>query len=183
VSIETRVWPIDWRQIWCLGWTLAYFSGKQPFSQRISRTLLSDSERYEIWQIWGTDQSTLISRISWTLIWGSRDTMRRHASVLHWCTCKVVFRQLPMIADSFSVVSIHCVARGLGASLLYKCPASRCRFLWQHGLLVVIFYNVVAKWLWWWWTRNIRNEGIRRWTSVQSNWHKAPHHRHMWTVQ
>jgi len=41
-----------------------------------------------------------------------------------------------MFADSFSVLSIHCVARGLGASFLYKCPASRCGFLRQHGLLV-----------------------------------------------
>jgi len=26
-----------------------------------------------------------------------------------------------MFADSFSVLSIHCVARGLGVSFLYKC--------------------------------------------------------------
>ena len=44
---------------------------------------------------------------------------------LSWYTCKVVFRQLPyMFADSFSVLSIYCV-RGLGASSLYKFPASR----------------------------------------------------------
>ena len=29
---------------------------------------------------------------------------------------------LPMSAESFSVVSIHCVARRLGASFLHKCP-------------------------------------------------------------
>ena len=30
-----------------------------------------------------------------------------------------------MFADNFNVVSIHCVARELGASFLCKCPASR----------------------------------------------------------
>ena len=34
---------------------------------------------------------------------------------------EVVFRQLPHVADSFNVLSSYCVARGLGASLLYKC--------------------------------------------------------------
>jgi len=42
-----------------------------------------------------------------------------------------------MFANSSSVVSIHCVARGLGASFLYKCSASRDGFLRQHGLLVL----------------------------------------------
>jgi len=36
-----------------------------------------------------------------------------------------VFRQLLMFANSFSVLSIHCVARGLGATFLYKCFTSR----------------------------------------------------------
>ena len=62
--------------------------------------------------------------------------MRRHASVLHWYTCKVVFfDNFPMFADSFSVLSIHCVARELDASFLYKCPASHGGSLRQHGLL------------------------------------------------
>jgi len=38
---------------------------------------------------------------------------------------KSVFDNFPMFADSFNVLSIHCVARGLGASFLHKCPASR----------------------------------------------------------
>jgi len=42
-----------------------------------------------------------------------------------------------MFADSFSVVSIHCVAHGLGASFLYKCPVSHGSSLRQHGLLVL----------------------------------------------
>jgi len=63
--------------------------------------------------------------------------MRRHASVLHWYTWKVVFRQLPHVTDSFNVLSVHCVTSGSGASFLqYKCPTSRGGSLRQHGLLV-----------------------------------------------
>jgi len=38
---------------------------------------------------------------------GSRDTMQRHASVLHWYTCKWFFDNFPMYADSSRVLSIH----------------------------------------------------------------------------
>jgi len=41
--------------------------------------------------------------------------MRRYALVLHWYACKVVFfDNFPMFADSFSVLSIYRVDRGLG---------------------------------------------------------------------
>jgi len=61
----------------------------------------------------GVLQSKLIPRILWALVRGSRDTMRRHTSVLQWYTCKVC-RQLPHVCRySFSVLSIHCVAQGL----------------------------------------------------------------------
>jgi len=43
-----------------------------------------------------------------------------------------------MFADSFSVLSVHCVARGLGASFLYKWPASPGGSLRQHSLLVYL---------------------------------------------
>jgi len=43
---------------------------------------------------------------------------------------KRFFDNFPMFADSFRLASIHCVARGLGASFLYKCS------LQQYGLLV-----------------------------------------------
>ena len=42
----------------------------------------------------------------------------------------------PMFADSFSVVSIHCVAQGLGANFRYKCFALCGGSLRQCGLLV-----------------------------------------------
>jgi len=43
----------------------------------------------------------LIPWISRTLVQGSRDTMRRHASVLHWYTCKMFFRQFPHVCRQF----------------------------------------------------------------------------------
>jgi len=46
-----------------------------------------------------------------------------------------------MFADGFSVVSIHCVARGLRASFLYKCPTLRGGLLRQHGLLVSLSFH------------------------------------------
>ena len=68
--------------------------------------------------------------------------MRLHASVPHVCTYIVFFDN--NFADSFSVLSIHCVAPELGASFLYKCPATRGGSLGQHGLLVMhgAFYVV-----------------------------------------
>jgi len=54
---------------------------------------------------------------------------------------KWFFDNFPMFADSFSFLSIHCVARGLRASFLYKCPASRGRSLRQHDLLVCVSWQ------------------------------------------
>jgi len=45
-----------------------------------------------------------------------------------------------MFADSFNVLSVHCVARRLGAIFLYKCPASRGGSLQRHDLLVRFTY-------------------------------------------
>jgi len=49
---------------------------------------------------------------------------------------KWFFDKFPMFADSFRLISIHCVARGLGSSFLNKCPASRGGSLREHDLLV-----------------------------------------------
>jgi len=59
---------------------------------------------------------------------------------------KWFFDNFLVLADSFILVSIHCVARGLGASFLYKCPASRGSSLRQHGFLVkeIIYGNYVC---------------------------------------
>jgi len=51
-----------------------------------------------------------------------------------------------MFADSFSVVSIHCVARGLGASFLYKClhravvPCDSTAFLFLNYVTYVFTF-------------------------------------------
>jgi len=48
-----------------------------------------------------------------------------------------------MFAHSFKLVSLHCVARGLRTSFLYKCPTSRGSSLRQHGLRVVFVLVVL----------------------------------------
>jgi len=53
---------------------------------------------------------------------------------------KWFFDNFLMFADSFRLVSIHCVARGLGAGFPYKCPASRGSSVRQHGFLVLHLY-------------------------------------------
>jgi len=52
---------------------------------------------------------------------------------------KCFFDNFSMFADSFSVLSIHCVRRPKIRCKLsvYKCPASRSGSLRQHGLLVI----------------------------------------------
>ena len=52
---------------------------------------------------------------------------------------KWFFDNFLLFADSFRLVSVHCVARGLGASFLYKCPASCGGSVRQHGFLVFIY--------------------------------------------
>jgi len=52
---------------------------------------------------------------------------------------KWFFDNFPMFADSFSVLSIRCVARELGASFLCKCYSSRGGSLRQHHLTVCTF--------------------------------------------
>ena len=145
VSIETRVRPIDWWQIWWPSVNFGQLFREQHFPQRISRTHFVLA------------QPNLASSAGWPIETYSpnfvnfgpclRDTMRRHASVLH-CNDTVVkwfFDNFPMFANSSSVVSIHCVARGLGASFLYKCSASRDGFLRQHGLLVLNVADEVCR--------------------------------------
>ena len=55
------------------------------------------------------------------------------------------FDDFPMLADSFSAISIHCNARILFASFLYKCRASHGGWLRQHGLLVYFFLISVLR--------------------------------------
>jgi len=104
-----------------LGWTLAYFPGSKFFSTTdISHAFCQSATTFG-----DVGQFKLIPRTLWTLVRRSRDTRRRHASVLHWYTCKVVFRQFPhvAVADSFSVLSTHYVARGLGARFSVQVPS------------------------------------------------------------
>ena len=66
-----------------------------------------------------------------------------HQSFTDRYNCSGFFYNFPMFADSFSVLSIHCVARGLGANSLYKYPASRGAggSLRQHDLVEICLWT------------------------------------------
>jgi len=123
-----------------IAWTTAYFSREQNFSQRISRTLFVGARRNLAALVpRGLANRNLFPefRKFWFGDWGYHDIPcgDMHQSFTDTFV-KWLFDSFRMFAHSFSVVSIHCVVRGLGASFLYRCPASRASSLRQHSLLV-----------------------------------------------
>jgi len=120
-----------------LGWTLACFSGSKISPQRISRTFFIYWSRRNlaVLGVWPIDTYSPEFR-ELTPMWsGVKDYRSYFGSPVIPCgdmhqsftdaLAKWFFDNFPMFADSLSVLSVHCVARGLGASILYKCPASR----------------------------------------------------------
>ena len=137
-----------------LGWTLAYFSGKENFCTRdISHTFCRSATKFG--RVRGLANRHSPNLVNFGPIW-------YHAAI---CINPSQF------ADSFRLMSIHCVAWnltedreingestsmvwptlgsrtakeqnsvawGLAGSFLYKCPASRCSSLRRHGLLVYV---------------------------------------------
>ena len=86
----SRVSPIGWLQIW---WPIVF-----GLLFRLANFSTTD-----ISHIFVEAQRNLASLGGWPIKThfqnlvnfgpGSHDTMRRYASILHWCTCKVVLRQ------------------------------------------------------------------------------------------
>jgi len=114
---------------------LAYFSGPKFFDSGYLAHYLS--ARGEIWQRLGLVNRNLFTEFR--ELWSGGPVIAcgdMHQSFTDTLV-KWLFDNFPIFADSFSVLSIHCVTRGLHAScFLYKCPASRGGSLRQHGLLV-----------------------------------------------
>jgi len=121
---KTPVWPIDWWQIWrpMINFGLL-FRGVKFFHHGYLVHFLS--ERDEIWQRWGLANWNLFPEFR--KLWSGGPVIP--CSDMHnyftGTLLKWFFDNFALFADSFSVLSIHCVARCLGASFLYKCPASR----------------------------------------------------------
>jgi len=94
------------------------------------------SQRDEIWQRWGLASRNLLPEFRSLRSRGPvipcGDMHQSFTSTL----VKWFYDDLPMFADRFSVLSIHCVTQRLGATSLYKCRASRSGSLRQHALLV-----------------------------------------------
>jgi len=78
-----------------LGWTLAFFRRATFSTTDISHTFCRNAMKFgSVRGRWPIDT---YSPNFMNFGPGSHDTMRQHTSVLHWYTCKVVFRQLPYV--------------------------------------------------------------------------------------
>jgi len=87
---------------------VAYFSGEQIFSTtEILRTFCPSATKFGTIRRLANRNLLLEFRELWS---GGHDTMRRHASVLHWHTCKVFFRQLsynlPIVLVFFLITAL-----------------------------------------------------------------------------
>jgi len=114
-----------------LRWTLVCFSGEQNFFIiHVLHTFVGAWRiKLAVLYIWVWPIETCSPNFM-NFGSGSHDIMRQRASIL----IKWFFDNFSMFADSSTVLSSHCVARGLGA--LYKFLASHGSSLWQHGFLV-----------------------------------------------
>jgi len=134
VSIETRVRYIDWWQIWR---PRSYFSEEQNPTTDISHTFCRSATKFCIFG--GLANRNLFSEFRELWSRGPATPCGDMHQSFTDALVKWFFDNFPMFAGSFSVVSIHCLARELGTSFLYKCPALRGWSLRQHGLLVIFF--------------------------------------------
>ena len=119
--------------------TVAYFFGEQIFFHKgyIGQFL---SERNDIWSRYWSGCGHAIktySRISWLWCGGPAIPCANMHQFFADALLKWFFDNVLVLADSFSVLSIHCVAWGLGASFLYKFPALCSGSLRQHGFCVM----------------------------------------------
>jgi len=100
----------------------------------ISHTFCRSATKFR--SVGGLANTNLFSKYRELWSWGPVISYGDMHQLFTGAVVKWFFNNFPMSADSFSVLSIHCVARRLAASFLCKCPASCSGFLRQHGLLV-----------------------------------------------
>jgi len=114
-----RIWPIDTYSLNFVNIGLLFQGEANIFDSGYMAHYLS--QRDEIWQRWGSGQSKLIPEFRELLSWGPVIPCGGMHQSFTGILVKWFIENFPMFADSFSVLSIHCVPRGLGASFLYKC--------------------------------------------------------------
>ena len=137
VSIETRIGlqPIDWWQLnmETYVWTLAYISGEQNFSTADISHTFCDATKF------GNIEVSLANRN----LFPEFDELRSsghvipcgdmHQSFTH-ALVKWFFDNFLMFADSFSILSIHCVAQELGNDKNQQIAINRPRYsyIWRE---------------------------------------------------
>jgi len=118
---------------------LAYFSGEKNFSTRdISYTFVVAQRNLAALGVWPI-KTYFQNFVSFGP--GLRDIMRRHASILHWCTCEVVFRQLPYVCRYFCFYSLRCPR--IRCKLYLQVSRTARQFIRQHDLLVMSEISLV----------------------------------------
>ena len=95
------------------------FRGAKFFHNDLTHFL---SECEQIWQLGGSGQVKLIPKFRELWSGGSMIPCGNMHQSFTDALVKLFFDNFPMFADSFSVLSIHCIAQGLDACFLYKCP-------------------------------------------------------------
>ena len=122
MSIETCVWPMAY-QIWWPRVNFGLLFWRAKFPQGISRTLYRSEAKFGSVGVWPIE--TYSPNLENFGLGGPvipcGDMRQSFIDTL----VKWFFDNFPMFADSFRLVSIRCVARGLAANFLYKCPALR----------------------------------------------------------
>ena len=137
MSIETRVRPIDWWQIWRPRVNFGLLFPEAKFSTTdMSHSFCRNATKF--CSVMGLDNRNLFPefRELWSVgpMIPCGDMHQSFTDTL----VKWFFNNFLMFADSFSVLSIQCVARRLGANFMCKCHASRGGSLRQHGFLVFL---------------------------------------------
>jgi len=138
---KSRVRPFDWRQSWkpMVNFGLLLW-GANFFSQRISRsahfcrsaTKSGNVESLRVWLDW-LNETYSPNFVHYRPTWSGRPVIPcgdMHQSFTG--TSVKWFFDISIFADSFSVLPIHCVAWGLGASFHYKFHTSRVLY-YQKG--------------------------------------------------
>jgi len=125
-----------------LGWTLAYFSKEQNFSTRDVLHTFFCQNTTKFGRVVGLANQNLFPEFRELWSGGPVIPCGDMCQSFTGTRAKWFFDNFLMFSDSFVRVSIQRIARGLGASFLYKyCVPHRTVVPCWHGLLVLIANN------------------------------------------
>ena len=126
-SMLSREWKR--KELWIFGELWSSFAlpmGIKNFWKRISGTLYRSAPRFG--SVRGlSDHSTPVPQIWLTLVMGSCDTMRRHASVLHCCCCCYYLSLQDLIISFVHALLLHNIKFNLFWAYFHIVPSFKWR--------------------------------------------------------